>query len=86
MVALNQAAEALVGFPAKRVLGLPCRHVLRCNLCVRECPLASLDGDSASVCVEGDIIDASRLRVPVRITASSVLGRARARWWGSPRP
>ena len=72
VVAMNQAAEALVGFPSKRMLGLPCRHVLRCNLCVRECPLASLDGDSASVCVEGDIIDASRLRIPVRITASTV--------------
>lgn len=74
VVALNQTAEALIGFPSKRVLGLPCRHVLRSNLCMRNCPLASMDRDSAPVCTEGDIIDAGRLRIPVRVTASPILG------------
>jgi transcriptional regulator with PAS, ATPase and Fis domain len=72
VVAMNQAAEVLTGFPARRAVGLPCRHVLRANVCVRGCPVAELAAGSGPLCREGDIINADRLRLPVRITASAL--------------
>ncbi|WP_461210578.1 sigma-54 interaction domain-containing protein [Desulfocurvus sp. DL9XJH121] len=72
VVAMNQAAEVLIGFPARRSLGLPCRYALRGSLCGRSCPLAGLDRDSSPACAEGDIINADRERIPVRVTASPV--------------
>ncbi|BBD08009.1 sigma-54 interaction domain-containing protein [Desulfovibrio ferrophilus] len=74
VVAMNQAAEVLTGLPAKRVMNLPCRHVLRSNVCVKNCPLVSIDNDGAPVCVEGDIINVDRQRIPVRITAARIQG------------
>jgi len=72
VVALNQAAEVLTGFSARRAVGLPCRHVLRANTCVRGCPVAELSRGSGPLCCEGDIISADRLKLPVRITASAL--------------
>lgn len=74
VAAMNQAAQVLTGFSAKRAMGLPCRYVLRSNVCVKKCPLASIGSDGAPVCVEGDIISLDRQRIPVRITASRALG------------
>jgi len=74
VAAMNLAAQALTGFPAKTAQGLPCRYVLRSNICVKQCPLAAIGDDGAPACVEGDIINMDRRRVPVRVTASRVLG------------
>ncbi len=65
---VNRAAEVLTGLSQEQARGLPCRHVVRSNLCVRECPLRQPWGHGGAQCREGDIINRDRRRVPVRIS------------------
>ncbi|GAB7079932.1 sigma-54 interaction domain-containing protein [Megalodesulfovibrio paquesii] len=70
---LNRPAQALTGFTQEEAEGLPCRHVLRSSLCVRGCPLDSLQAEDRAVVHEADIINKLRQRIPVRATQSPAL-------------
>jgi PAS domain S-box-containing protein len=72
VVFINRFMEALLGVTLEQVAGLPCQHVVRGNMCASRCPLKIMSPDSESVCREGDIIDRSRERIPVRITFAPV--------------
>ena len=66
----NRSFEALSGYGLAAVWGLPCRFVLRTNLCHNRCP--SLDalkngGPSAAV---GDMINLDRRKIPIRLTST----------------
>lgn len=73
VVALNQSAEVLTGFAIKDIKGLPCRHVLRSDVCVKDCPLKRAPQETLTVCREGDIINADRVRIPIRVSAAKLM-------------
>jgi len=73
VVFINRFMEALLGVSLEQVVGIPCFQVVRSNLCSSKCPLKSMQDDSEAISQEGDIIDRSRERIPVRVTFSPVL-------------
>lgn len=68
LVLLNRTHQALSGFSQEEVTGIPCCHVLRSGLCVTGCPALSLDEKSEPVCMETDLINRDRQKIPIRIT------------------
>ena len=68
LVFMNRALEALTGFSLSQAKCIPCKHILRSNLCGPRCPLQRLRADSEPFCTEGDIINRHREKIPVRIT------------------
>jgi len=72
VVTLNRAMEALTGFDRKTARALACRHVLRSNLCVGRCPARDMNRGSGSVCLEGDLINRERQKIPVRVTFTPI--------------
>ncbi|MEW6352449.1 MAG: sigma 54-interacting transcriptional regulator [Thermodesulfobacteriota bacterium] len=73
VVLLNRTLEALTGFVPEEARGVPCRYVLRSNLCFDVCPVLKAAENSESVCVEANIINRGREKIPVRVSAAPVL-------------
>ena len=67
---LNSAFEVLSGFRRDEIWGIPCRDVLRSNVCGPNCPVVRAEQSNAPVTIEGDIINRERQKIPVRITAA----------------
>ncbi len=67
---MNKALEAITGFTREEVVGVPCQHILRCNLYLKRCPAKEALESDQTVRVEGDIITRSRKKVPVIINVS----------------
>ncbi len=65
---LNRAAEVLTGLTNDEARGLPCWHVVRSNICLGGCPLASPNLEGSSKYLEGNLINRDRCRVPIRIS------------------
>ena len=72
ILAANRAFEALTGFGRDAVTGLPCRLVLRTNLCLRSCPVLQARDAATPVALEGDMIDCQRRKLGIRITATAL--------------
>ncbi len=70
VVQMNRALEAITGISATSAKGLPCYHVLRSSLCVKDCPIRNRQGAFEPVSVETDLIDRSRELIPVNINAA----------------
>ncbi len=64
---LNRAAEVLTGLSDPEARGLPCRHVVRSNMCSAQCPVDDVARDAGPVCRQADVINRDRQRVPVRL-------------------
>jgi transcriptional regulator with PAS, ATPase and Fis domain len=73
IVFINRSLEALIGFTNLEARGIPCRHILRSNMCGVKCPLSAMSVDTEPVCQEGDIIDRNRERIPVRVNFAPVV-------------
>ncbi len=69
---LNSRIEALTGFMRYDVWGVPCRNVLRSNLCGSNCPLIAAEREKTPVGIEGNIINYDRQKIPVRLTATAL--------------
>lgn len=72
VVLLNRAMEALTGFDRKVAAPIPCRHILRSDVCLLKCPALDLGRASGTVCVEGNIVNRDRQKIPVRITFTPI--------------
>jgi PAS domain S-box-containing protein len=72
IVLINRAFEALSGFSMGDASGLLCFNILRSHLCVQKCPLKEMDANSEAVCIETDIINRERERIPVLINLSPI--------------
>ncbi|MFH1243559.1 MAG: sigma 54-interacting transcriptional regulator [Pseudomonadota bacterium] len=68
VIFLNRALEALTGFSREEARGIPCYHVLRNRICVQGCPALNLNAEAEPPCVESDLINRARQKIPVRIT------------------
>ncbi len=67
---MNKALEAITGFLREEVVDVPCRYILRCNLCLKRCPAKEALESDQTVRVEGDIINRARKKIPVMMTVS----------------
>jgi transcriptional regulator with PAS, ATPase and Fis domain len=65
---MNRTLEGLTGFMQRDAVGIPCAHILRSDICVTGCPLLDLKKGSGPTCMEGDIVNRDRQKIPVRIT------------------
>lgn len=74
VVLMNRALEALTGFVNQEVSGIPCCYVLRTNLCLDGCPVKSLSPQGGSVCLEANILNRNREKIPVRVTTAPLVG------------
>ena len=72
IVLINRAFEALSGFSMGDASGLPCFNILRSSLCVQKCPLKEMGANSEPVCIESDLINRERERIPVLINLSPI--------------
>jgi PAS domain S-box-containing protein len=69
----NTAFELLTGCDRDDIRGIPCRDALRANVCVEGCPLSKARECNAPVTVDGDIINRERRKVPIRLTAATIV-------------
>ena len=69
---MNPIMEALTGFSRDEVLGLPCRDVVRSNLCTRQCPAREAAEGIESVTREGNIVNRDRRTITVRQTSAAI--------------
>ena len=65
----NQTLEVLTGFGLDQVWGVPCRDILRTNLCLHACPARQAMATRQTTAAEGDMISRDRRKIPIRLTA-----------------
>ena len=75
VLAVNRALEALVGVDCRMVRGVACAYVMRNSLCLENCPLEQGDdlGEGCACCLDGNILNRDRQKVPVRITLAPLM-------------
>lgn len=69
---INRSLEALTGFSREEAREVPCCHILRSSLCVKDCPTLKMTPDSETVCRENDIINRDRQQIPVRVNIAMI--------------
>jgi two-component system, NtrC family, response regulator AtoC len=67
-ILLNRGMEALTGFDRKEAGTIACRHIVRGDFCLEKCPVLSMSQDSGMMCIEGNIVNRERQKIPVRVT------------------
>ncbi|MFA4915810.1 MAG: sigma 54-interacting transcriptional regulator [Syntrophales bacterium] len=72
VVLLNRSMEALTGFDRKDAKAIACRHIIRGDFCLGKCPVLGMSQGSGMVCVEGNIINRQRQKIPVRVTFTPI--------------
>ncbi|HMK36931.1 MAG TPA: sigma 54-interacting transcriptional regulator [Desulfomonilaceae bacterium] len=73
VVLINRALEALTGFHSREAYGIPCRYILRSNLCMQGCQMKLVGETSEPVCAEANIINRNRQKISVRLTTGPIL-------------
>ncbi len=73
VIAINKTLQVLTGFSGDEARDLPCYHVLRSALCVRQCPVRRSPEELESIHEESDIINKDRQRIPVNLSFTSLL-------------
>jgi transcriptional regulator with PAS, ATPase and Fis domain len=73
---LNAAMEALTGFSRGDILGKPCYHVLRSTVCMSHCPVRNHEAGTESICLDGNILDRHREKIPTRHSLTRIRSRA----------
>jgi two-component system response regulator AtoC len=72
VVLLNRAMEALTGFDREAARAIGCRHIVRGDVCLGKCPALSMSHGPGTMCVEGNIVNRERQKIPVRITFTPI--------------
>ena len=68
LLLVNKAYETLTGVDRERVVGLGCLHALRCDYCMKDCPVMVGWDKMQTRNVDADIINRERRKIPVRLT------------------
>ncbi|MCJ2165006.1 MULTISPECIES: sigma 54-interacting transcriptional regulator [unclassified Pseudodesulfovibrio] len=74
LLAVNKRYESLIGVERNTVLGIRCLHALRCEFCMKDCPIMTGWKDKQSHTVETNIVNRAREKVPVHLTLAPLLG------------
>ena len=72
VVFLNRTLEGLTGYSRQEIKGIPCAYILRSNVCLENCPVLSIQDSADAVCMEANIVNRDRQKIPVRITISVI--------------
>lgn len=72
IILMNRGMEALTGFDRKEARAIPCRHIIRGDFCLEKCPVLSMNHGSGMMCVEGNIVNRERQKIPVRVTFTEI--------------
>lgn len=70
---INRALEALTGFMPTETFGIPCYYLLRSNLCGHSCQIQEVAETGRQFCSEGNIVNKSRQKIPVRLTVAQII-------------
>lgn len=73
--AVNRVWETLTGTGLAEIRGLACLHAVRCDFCMKGCPLPSGQTCFAPLSRDGDILTRDRRRLPVRFTLAPLGGQ-----------
>jgi len=71
--AVNKKYEALTGIDGRKVLGMRCLHALRCDFCVKDCPVMTSWKARRPRTVEGNIVNRSREKIFVNLTLAPLI-------------
>jgi len=74
LLLINKAYEMLTGIDRDRARGLKCLHALRCDFCVKGCPVMTQWTEQASRKTEANIVNRSREKMLVRLTIAPLMG------------
>ena len=69
---VNRVFEVLTGFSRSEALGVPCRFIMRTDLCQRSCPALEAARHGGSVTRQGNIITRQRRKVSIRLTTGAI--------------
>ena len=72
VVLLNRTMEGLTGYSRQEIKGIPRAYILRSSACLENCPAISMQDSADAVCMEANIINLDRQKIPVRITFSVI--------------
>lgn len=72
IIQVNRAYESLTGVGRSAVAGLHCLHALRCDYCMKGCPVLAGSTSFAPVFTSANILDRSRELIPVQLTVAPV--------------
>jgi len=75
IIFFNDAFQALTGFTIDEAKGVQCKYIVRSSRCGFNCPFKRKNINSTLVCPKENIINKSRVKVPVKITCSTLLDK-----------
>jgi len=67
---INRTLETLTGYTQSEARGISCEFILRCNICLENCPLRHSKPIAGPVGMDGDIVNRDRQKIPIFITFS----------------
>ncbi|SDK56406.1 Transcriptional regulator containing PAS, AAA-type ATPase, and DNA-binding Fis domains [Maridesulfovibrio ferrireducens] len=67
---VNRTWQTITGAEPDSITGLKCMLGLRCDYCFKGCPIMSGKTDFDAIATDADIIDRSRIKIPIRLTIS----------------
>ena len=74
LLAVNNTYENLTGVDGNKVLGLKCLHALRCDYCMKDCPVMTGWKEPTPHTVEANIINRNREKVFINLTLAPLMG------------
>lgn len=69
---VNRAWQTLTGADMNSMLGIKCLHGLRCDFCLKGCPVLNGEKSFPPISHDADIIDRSRTKIPIRLTLAPI--------------
>ncbi|BCS87787.1 sigma-54-dependent Fis family transcriptional regulator [Pseudodesulfovibrio sediminis] len=73
LLGVNKTYESLTGVDGEQVIGLDCLHALRCDYCMKNCPVRVGWKEYRTRSVEANIINRSREKFIIKLTISPLL-------------
>ena len=73
VVLLNRSLEGLIGLNRSEAIQIPCHQALRSKICIQNCPIHQLQKNPDPICLETDLINRDRRKIPIRVTSAPLL-------------
>ncbi|WP_319468040.1 sigma 54-interacting transcriptional regulator [uncultured Pseudodesulfovibrio sp.] len=73
LLTVNKTYETLTGIDRERAVGLKCLHSLRCDYCVKGCPVMTGWDKTECTNVEANIVNRERSKTFVRLTVTPLM-------------
>lgn len=65
---MNRMLSALTGYSPDEARGIACRNIVRSKVCIQNCPAKQMAPSSGPACLQSDLVNRDRQKIPVRIT------------------